>query len=256
MAMSNEFAALVQVAFPWNADFRAISELRDLREFMLQELQRAVYVDTRTAYECSLHPEGIVCRGIEDPEVTDTWKGLLNGCLDHAVLEKFEPQVATWEADSVTNHSEIAFVIGDNRKDQAIPPVYTFPLVWDQDSWAVRLVTQDWWPDLRRCVELHFRTHPGMRARPKALEQPIPFECAPRFWRTLERFCTGENLRARFIEALTKRVYGILDASLGEEPLGDFRRFRVTRSWRVHYRVENKYLVLEEFGPHSIGGVD
>jgi len=134
--------------------------------------------------------------------------------------------------------------------------VYHLPLVWDDDSWAIQLVTLEWWPDLSRCVELHFRTNPGMRHYPVAREQPIPFECTDAFWKSVDRFCRDKQKRRSLIEALTKRVYGILDASLGDEPFGEVRRFRVTDFWRVHYREEHDRLVLEEFGPHSMGGVD
>ena len=109
---------------------------------------------------------------------------------------------------------------------------------------------------MQRCIELHFRTNPGMRDYAEARERPMPFECTDAFWRSVERFCQGEQLRRSLITALTKRAYGILDVSLGDESLGEIRRLRVTDFWRVHYREEGDRLVLEEFGPHSIGGVD
>ena len=63
-------------------------------------------------------------------------------------------------------------------------------------------------------------------------------------------------MKKSLIKALTKRVYGIF-TSLGNEPFGEKYRFRVTKKMRVHYRVEEDgKLVFEEFGPHSLGGID
>jgi hypothetical protein len=93
-----------------------------------------------------------------------------------------------------------------------------------------------------------------MRRYPGVRERPIPLECTDAFWKSVDRL--EERLRRALIQALTKRAYGILDASLGDEPLGEIRRFRVTDFWRVHYRDQGDRLTLEEFGPHSIGGVD
>jgi hypothetical protein len=256
IAMSYEFAGLIYQSFPWNGDFRGISELRDLRQFILQELEKAIYIDTQAAREASLQPRGIVCQYVEDPEVVDAWKELLCGCVDATVLNEFDPQIATWETASLHEHSRTMILTIHDSDAETAPRVYSLPLVWDDDSWALQLVTQKWWPDLQRCVELHFRTNPGMRYYPKVREQPILFECTDAFRKSVERFCKDEQLRRSLIEALAKRVYGILDASLGDESLGEVRRFRVTDFWRVHYHEEDDRLVLEEFGPHSIGGVD
>lgn len=253
MAMSDTFAALIQQFFPWNS-YRNIGELRDLARFFYEDLQRAEYIGTEVAGEASLQPTGIVCQHVQVPEVVDAWKGLLRGCVDEAVLTEFDPQIATWETASLREYSDpMTLTFHDS---EAGTQAYHLPLVWDDDSWAVQLVTQEWWPDLQRCVALHYRTNPGMRDYPGARAQPRPFECTDAFWKSVNRYCKDEQLRRSLIAALTKRAYGILDASLGDESFRDVRRFRVTDFWRVHYREEGDRLVLEEFGPHSIGGVD
>ncbi len=258
MAISSSFAGLVYQSFPWSEDYRGINELRDLRQFILEEIQRSEWVDytgTKVTGEISLQPAGIVCKYVESPEVIDAWEELLCGCVDEVVLTEFDPQIATWETASLREHSG-AMLLAIHDSEAEVSTQYNLPLVWDDDSWAMQLVTQDWWPDLQRCVELHFKTSPGMRDYPGVRKQPIPFECADAFCKSVDRYCKDKQLRRFLIEALAKRVYGILDASLHDEPLGDVRRFRVTRFWRVHYREEDDRLVLEEFGPHSIGGVD
>jgi hypothetical protein len=255
MAMSYTFAALIQQFFPWNR-YRSIGELRDLARFFYEDLQKAEYIDTKTAGEASLQPTGVVCQYVEVPEVVDAWKGLLCGCVDETVLTEFDPQIATWETASLREHSGSMTLTIHDSEIGASTQAHHLPLVWNDDSWATQLVTQDWWPDLQRCVELRFRTNLGMRDYPEARGKPISFECTDTFWKSVDRFCKDERLRRSLIAALTKRVYGILDAGLRDESFGEIRRFRVTDFWRVHYREEGDYLVLEEFGQHSIGGVD
>jgi len=247
--MTNSFAALTYQSFPCNA--ADIPELRDLRLLILEELQRALYVDPGVAGDVTFEPTGIVCEYVEVPEIIAAWKLLLCGCLDQRMLSQFDPQIATWETVSLRRHSGGIRVIFCNSDGQAGAEVREFPLVWDKDTWAIQLVTQDWWPDLHLCVELHFSTNPGMRNYPAVREQPIAFECTRAFWRSVNRLCRQAD-RRRLIEALAKLVYGIHDASLGLEPIGETWRFRVTDFWRVHCRREADRFVLEEFGPHDI----
>jgi hypothetical protein len=251
IALSNTLAGLI-----YQKNHRIISESRDFRQFILEELQRAYYIDTEIAGEVNLQPPGIICEHVETPEVIEAWKDLLGGCVDRVVSAQFDPQIATWETDALREHSGAMVLTIHHSEAESGPQVYHLPLVWDDDSWATQLATQEWWPDLHRCVELHFRTHPAMRDFPGVREQPIPFEDTRAFQKSVDQYGKDEQLRRSLVEALTKRVYGILDASLGDEPLGRVRRFRVTRFWRVHYREEEGRIILEEFGPHSIGGVD
>lgn len=250
MAMSSTFASLIYQHFPWNDC--SVSELRDLRRFILEDLTRAYYLstDAEAASEAELQPTGVVCMYIEAPEVIDAWKELLCGCVDDAISAEFDSQIATWDTPSLREHcGPMTLTIHDSEQ------VYHLPLVWDDDSWAAQFVPLGSWPDLHHCVELHFKTTPSMRSYPGVRQQPIPFKWTDAFLKSVEQRCKNEHLRRSLIKALTKRVYGILDAALGDEPLGSIRRFRVTDFWRVHYREESGQLVLEEFGPHDIGGV-
>ncbi len=43
------------------------------------------------------------------------------------------------------------------------------------------------------------------------------------------------------------------DKGLGDEAFKSLRRFRVSRFWRVHYRIEKGSVILLEFGPHDMG---
>ena len=256
IAMSLEFASLIIQSFPWNEDFNDISELRDLRLFILQELARTFYIGIQTGKNVTLNPTGVLCHYVNSTEVNDAWKNLLCSSIDETITDQFPPQIATWETTAVREHSgPVTITIYDSNTGELIQE-YDLPVVWDDESWARQLVIQEWWPNLGRCVELHFKTNPSMKNYPGVRERPVPFECTPTFLRTADRFCQTQQLRRSLIEALTKRVYGILDASLGDEPLRGKRRFRVTDFWRVHYRLKDGRLVLEKFGPHDMDLVD
>lgn len=253
IAMTHEFAALILESFPWRKNFRDIGQLRDLRRFMLEDLHKAFHIEAKAAREVSLRPTGIVCNYVQAPEMIDEWKGLLCGCLDKVVLAELDPQIATWETACLREHSQQTILITIHDFEADARAEMQLPLVWDDDSWATQLVTQDWWPDLHRCVELHFRTNPGLRNYSGVRERPIAFECTRAFWKSVDQFCNQPHTRRSLIEAITKVVYGVHDRSLGLERLGETRRFRVTGFWRVHCRKEDDRLLLEEFGPHDMG---
>ena len=130
--------------------------------------------------------------------------------------------------------------------------VHRIPLVWDEVSWDASLESQNFWPDLEKCVEIYFRSNPGMQSYRQAREHPVPFTCTDAFWKSVQDYC-DPTMRRLLIKAIAKKVYGILDSKLNDEPIGDLRRFRVTLFWRVHYRQCGDNIVLEEFGPHDIG---
>ena len=252
IAMSDTFDGLIWQFFPWNANFKNISELRDLRQVMFSLLQRVERINTKMVGALSLEPVGIVCKYVEVPEVIGAWEELLCGCVDETGA-RFDPQIATWETPAVRQCQSISLTIFDPEAETDTQ--YNLPLVWDDDSWATQLVKQYWWPDLQRCVELEFRTNPGIRSHSMAREQQIPFECSRKFRESLDQFCNDKQLQSSLVRALTKKVHGIHNAGLGDEQIGEIRRFRVTDFWRVHYRMEGNQLVLLEFGPHDIGGI-
>jgi len=251
IAMSGNLEGLIYQLFPWNADFKGISELRDLRNFVLNDMQRVKRIDINIAGDVDLSPAGIVCKYIEDPGVIAAWEELLNGCIDE-ISAGFDPQIATWDTPAVWQCDSMSFTIRDSEEKDV---QYDLPLVWDGDSWAIQLAKQDWWPDLQRCVELEFKTNFGIRNHPDARKQPIPFKCSERFQGSLQRFCQDDGLRRSLIESLTKRVYGVSEG-LGDEQIEHSkRRFRVTYFWRIHYRIEDDHIVLLEFGPHDMDGI-
>ncbi len=252
IAMSGNLEGLIYQFFPWNADFRSISELRDLRNFVLNDMQRVKRIEIKMAGDVELRPAGIACKYTEDPGVIDAWEELLCGCIDE-ISAGFDPQIATWDTPAVRQCDSMSLTIRDSGEEVDIQ--YDFPLVWDDDSWAAQLVKQDWWPDLQRCVELEFRTNPGIRYHSMVREQAITFKCSKTFLVSLERFCSSKHLRRSLIEALTKKVYGIRNAGLGDEQIGNIGRFRVTDFWRVHYQMEGDQIMLSEFGSHDMGGI-
>lgn len=249
IAMSYDLASFIYEFFPWNEQFSAVPELRDLRLFVLQDLQRAEYIDIQTFGEINLEPEGIVCQSVEAPKAIDAWMELL---CDRAEIS---PPIATWNSPLLSEHKVNQILALVENIESEVESRYPLPLVWDEDSWAALLATQDPWPDLQKCVALYFQTNPDLKNYPGVREQAIPFDCTPGFWKSVNRYCKEERLRRALIQAVTKKVYGILDASLGDESIGKIRRFRVTDFWRIHYYYREDKLLLDEFGPHDIGGI-
>ena len=248
-AISHDIAALVQQWFPWN-EGKGIGELRDLRQFMLEELVKAWYITkTRAADAISLQPTNLTCAQIEDSQVLDAWKELLCACVEEEASSEFDVQVATWETPvRSANAQSVTITINDNAEGED----HYLPLVWNESSWANRMGSQDFWPDLQRCVEVYFQADFGMRSYPQAREHPIPFESSETFWKSVDDLC-HPRMRHLLVKAIAKKVYGILDSKLHDEPLGQVRRFRVTDFWRVHYRELDDRIVLEEFGEHDMG---
>lgn len=252
IAMSDMYAAEVCQSFPWKQDCRGIDQLRDLRQLVIEELQRAHYLDATTARSISVWPPGVVCEHVDDADAEEAFTRLLSACLEEAAAPGIDAQVATWERDSVCSGTgSLRCTIAQSEQGGDSRDEYV-PLVWDHISWALQLNTQKWWPDLQRCVELFFLTDPAMRAHPAVRDRSMTFECSPRFWQSVNDYCRDEQLRRLLTKAVAKTVYGLRDAALCDEAFGQMRRFRVTDFWRVHYREQDDHLVLEEFGRHDM----
>lgn len=250
IAMSDDLESLMYSSFPWDAASQGIGRLRDLMNFMLQDMQRAKYiVDTRVFAAIELEPAGVLCEHVEKPEIINAWEELLCSCMDAA--DPYESLIATWDTPAVCECRSVNLTMHD--LDIGSDGQYDIPLVWDDDSWAVQLAKQDWWPDLQRCVELKFKTR--YITHSMARKQPVPFECSSRFLRSLDQIRDDKQLQDDIVEALTKTVYGIHDTGLGYEIIRGTVRFRVTESRRVHGRMANGKLILEEFGGHRIDGI-
>ena len=251
IAMSPEMQYLLYDRFPYDPTSKSIPELRDFRQFVFERLPKLMHhvAKTKDSAQITIRPVDSICRRANDSEVVNAFKELVCSGVEAELDASWDPQVATWipEEDSNFVHALTVNVQGTAEQE-----IYHVPLVWDEASWARCLESQDFWPDLEKCVEIYFETNPGMRNYAQAREQPIPFAFTENFWRSVERYC-DPSMRRVLIKAMTKKVYGILDAHLHDEPLGDLRRFRVTLYWRVHYRQSSDSIVFEEFGPHDIG---
>ena len=249
IAMSHDLAAIAYGSFPWDSDFKSVKELRDLRMVMLSALADAHYVNTDVFGSVSLQPDGLTCEYVAIPEILDVWKRLLCGCVEDEINSNFDVQIATWDKPTPPARPQSMILAIEKN---AGTETHHFPLVWNNSSWATRLASLDQWPDLHRCVELHFQTNAGMQDYPGVRNQPLQFECTDGFWKSVDELCNPQ-MRLGLIKAITKKVYGILDGSLHDEPLGSIRRFRVTSFWRVHYRDLGDKVILEEFGEHDMG---
>ena len=127
-------------------------------------------------------------------------------------------------------------------------------IVWEKESPPVLPNTLDCWPDLKLCVKLHYKTHPGMQRYHSTIKQPIKFKFTEKFMKSLNKYCTTNALRSQFIDSLTKVVYkipcaGLYDKSIKER--SNLWHFYVSLSWRVFYRKGKNHIVLEEFCPHK-----
>ena len=250
MAVSADLVASVYELFPWNAEFKSISEFRDLRQFVLDELGRARYFQGSVpADRVSLQPGNLTCMYVEIDRVSNAWKELLYACAEEESSSEVDFQVATSETAVNSANSRSIVVTVVEGSDSAS---HEIPLVWSKDSWALRINSQDSWPDLQRCVEFYFQANPGMQKYPQLREHPLPFDCTDNFWKSVNDLCQP-RMRQLLVKAIAKKVYGILDVKLHDEPLGRIRRFRVTDFWRVHYRQFDDRIVLEEFGEHDMG---
>ena len=250
VVVSNEIVAMVYEFFPWKKEYKEISGLHDLRQFLLEGLARACFITkTRGADDVSLQPSNVTCTHIDSVAVFDKWKELLCACVEQESLSDFDVQVATWANPSRLGDSQSLTV---TASDHTGHDDYYLPLVWDEFSWANRLGSQDSWPDLQKCVELYFKANAGMQSYPHVREYPIPFEWTQAFWKSVDDLC-HPGMRRLLVKAITKKVYGILDLKLRDEALGQVRRFRVTNFWRVHYSEHSDRIVLEEFGEHDMG---
>ena len=252
IGISNEMAALVYEYFPWNTEYKAIAELLDLRTFIFEDLAKAHYVSaTIESHEILIEPGDLTCVYVDSRPIEDAWKELLHACIEAESDSGFDAQVATWEEP--VRSAEPRSVAVKTTSGTGSEGHY-IPLVWDDDSWARRMDSQDSWPDLQLCVELYFKANSGMQNYPQARELPAPFECTESFWKSVDDFC-HPGMRQLLVKAIAKRVYGILDSKLHDEPLGNLRRLRVNYFWRVHYVESDGKIIFVEFGPHDIGGV-
>ena len=254
IAVSSSLVGLIWQHFPYDARSRNVDQSHDLRQVMNAIMQRAEYIDTKYECEISIQPAEVLCEYIDAIAVIDAWKQLLCGCADVTGVE-CESQIATWETPAVHQSDLVSLMI--THPKEGIDTQHDFTLVWNENSWAIQLAKQNWWPDLQRCVEFEFKTNSGIRDYPTVREHPIPFECSEEFQPSLDRFCTDDSRQRSLVEALTKKVYGV-PVGLNDEQIRGrrMRRFRVTRFWRIHYWMAGDRIVLSEFGPHDMDGVD
>ena len=249
LAMSNKMLAMIHQCFPWNSSYKSISSLRDLRQFILIELGKARIVSScKQADEIQLQPDDLTCMHLKMSDVMANWKELLVNCIAEELNSECDFQVATWPLPvELTGSEELTVIITCAAQKES----HFLPVVYDESSWAKRLVFEDPWPDLQSCVELYFSSSAAMQ-RYQGVRRPLRFECTTRFWKSVESLCRLQ-MRRLLVKAIAKKVYGIPGPGLRDEPFRSARRFRVNDFWRVHYRECGDKIVLEEFGRHDMG---
>lgn len=248
IAISKEFLALVMQHFPWSHS--NIPGFRDFRLFITADMQRmGDYIcksDRQYDFETEIKPDGIVCTCIEEG-VLKEWVNLLYGCLNDN--DNSINQIATWDSDEINNYGkelELEFNIIGNTPEKYI---YKIPVVWNEDTWFKRLATQDWWPDIHKCIKLYYETNDAIKALPDIRNEPFGIEYEE-IYGDIVGLCNTESMKLDTIKALTKLVYGIRDKALCYKKIGEDRyRFRVTIHYRMHCRFDKQrqYYILEEF---------
>jgi len=258
LIVSDEFLCHIWDNFPWNLSNGVIPELRDIREVILYAFERARRIKCKSSDRIEFSPDNIVCLHIASEKVIQSWKELVYGILAGEETRNDSPVISTWNPKSSSDEIPASLAVFIVTRDGDSSENYSIPLAWDKESWDIQLAKEEYWPDIDRCVDNHYKKNTSLRLHPMARKERIPFECTKKFTKSLFRYCEKNgDLRNSFIEALAKRVYGILDESLGDEhfgDIGDIRRFRVTNFWRVHYTIHKDKIILEEFGTHDIGG--
>ena len=249
LIISSEMAALLYELSCWNS---SAPDFHDLKSFFLQDLVKASYLESNLPDTALIDSAGLACFGAQDPRIEIAWKRLLACIVCRFRLSSDSLFIATWpnpveEIDATTLTVTVS-VDGDLQSQCLL-------LVRDETSWIDALASRDFWPDIKRCVSLYFLSDSGMRQHPQARSDPLEFKCSDGFLRSLESRCDSST-RPAFVKALSKKVYGINDASLRDESFRSLRRFRVNDFWRVHYRYVGNSLILEEFGPHDMGFKD
>ena len=245
VVMTDELVAKLWRVFPWAPEYKSIAEFRDLRQFLSDLAQRQQSIWSVGSDSLVIEPAGVTCEGLEDEEVRTLWLDLLGSCW----LGDVDIQVATYIGSSTQKAPEaisVAFA-GEPSLGEC-----TIPLVWNEESWFRQVSSLDHWPDLGNCVAVCFRRHTSLHEYAGYRKDPMPFKCTAKFDKSIERI-TDPKLRLAVVEAVMKKVHGVLDSGLSDEKFGNARRLRVSLFWRINYDVADGTLVFDEFGEHDIG---
>lgn len=245
IVMTDDLHAKLWHLFPWAPEYKNLPATRDLRQVLSDLAQRQRHIASAGREDLVIEPDDATCEGIADEGLRSLWFDLLGSCW----LEGVDLQVATYIGNytrELPKEISLAFAsepsLGKN----------TIPLVWDEASWVDRLSPLEDWPDLHRCVAICYQKNSGMQGYAGPMKEPRRFEYTSAFQKSIDAVLDSD-LRARIVDAVTKRVYEILDDGLRDEQFGKMRRFRVSDFWRINYDVVNSTLVLVEFGKHDIG---
>lgn len=247
---SREFLREVLMRFSWSLPTDRAPLLRDVRTFVLSELQRATLLpsDDLGPPVCSNLPRGYLLP--KEDTLRDAFLRLAFAM--------------GMSAQSIGVGCAIGSQVGDGpgfdarsclrvRCPDTSPGEHPVPLVADKSSWYRFLRGFSWWPDIPRCVEVYANSEPGFLVARRSLREPRAFVLSRRFCNAAAARVKSADLQNGVIEALAKRIYGIVDAGLRDEPFEGGRRMRLSGGWRIHYHVEGARLLFDDVGPHSLG---
>jgi hypothetical protein len=243
VALTQELQIVFTQQFPWNAHAR-VPQVRDLVRIVMDDLQRARFVQATDAAQTSVSELGALCQFVDMSVVAGPWKGLLGGL----VKDDQRAVVATWTA-SEPPALRVRAVSADGSHSGELP------IVWNAAGWAQQMGSASLWPDLTACVALFVEKDQAWRALTKA-RTPRALHYSDSFVGLAERELPSDSDRGKLIKCLAKLMFNQRDEGLHDESVRDFRRCRVTISRRLHYRETGDVIQLLKVGPHRLDGVD
>jgi hypothetical protein len=243
LATTNEFVAEVMGRFPWNEGPRNPT-FREAFMLVTEELTRAEYLTPKqlVALDGPLDP----CREVPDP-MKAAWEEVVGATTE----------LAAESGDSSFGIGTLEGACEDPFRCVARTDALSLPAatLMDRATWYRWMDEWEWWPDLRRAVEVAFWSDAGLNQHESALAEPMPYDWTAEFQVALESSPTVA-MRRNAIRAICKRVHNVIDDALGNETFGSGWRMRVTLKWRIHYEIRGGRLIFTQFGGHSIGGVN
>jgi hypothetical protein len=242
IALTPEMQSLLVSNFPWDAQSR-VPQVRDLIRVIMGDLQRAEFLTPAEADTTSVSVTGL-CQHVDWEIVERPWKGLLGSLVsvEATVL------VATWTKLNPAQ-LRVSTLTGSVRRSADLP------IVWNDDGWAEQVDPMSAWPDLALCTRILVSSDAGWRTRSgSAVAKPLRYDDA--FVREAELALPSDVDRRSFFKCLAKLAFNHRDGGLGDEAVRDFRRCRITRGRRLHYRETANVITLLSVGGHRLDGVD
>ena len=243
LVTSAQLVERILVLFPWAQ--AGLEGVRDLRQVVMDDLQRAEYIALAADGDYSLQPPTSLGPDV-DAEVAALWaRTAWSGAsgLDEML------HVLSW----MNPYTSPAITI--DQADENLGS-HALRVLASRADWAEAIDPCAAWPNLRLAVDTYYLRADGLGAYPlPGSHWPMPYEWTDEFIDSVDSLAVPAGLLREVVKSITKRVYGSMDRGLGDEVIAGIGRFRVTRFWRIHYS-PGPTIVLRRFGPHDMDGIN